>query len=53
MNFASEKDHWFLAGIVSYGPMTCGSKGVPGVYTKVSSFLKWIAKNLSNSTSIN
>lgn len=48
MNFASEnkRPHWFLAGIVSYGPLTCGSIGVPGVYTKVSSFLEWIALKL-------
>ena len=32
---------WHLLGIVSYGSRDCGN-GVPGVYTRVSSFLDWI-----------
>lgn len=37
---------WYLAGIVSYGPVNCGSKGAPGVYTRVASFLEWIVDNM-------
>jgi secreted trypsin-like serine protease len=31
--------HYFLAGIVSYGPKNCGTEGVPGVYTRVSKYI--------------
>jgi secreted trypsin-like serine protease len=37
---------WLLAGVVSYGPVICGTDGVPGVYTKVSSYMPWIMGNL-------
>ncbi|XP_026737242.1 serine protease nudel isoform X2 [Trichoplusia ni] len=32
---------WYMAGIVSHGD-GCGRKGEPGVYTRVSLFVKWI-----------
>ena len=32
----------YLVGIVSFGPMPCGAQGIPGVYTRVSSFSEWI-----------
>merc|ERR1711971_300518 len=35
-------DTWHLLGIVSYGAKECGN-GIPGVYTRVSSFLQWIS----------
>jgi secreted trypsin-like serine protease len=38
--------YWYLAGVVSYGPRECGTKGMPGVYTRVSSYLKWINENI-------
>jgi hypothetical protein len=34
--------HYILFGVVSFGPKICGTVGVPGVYTKVSSYLEWI-----------
>ncbi|XP_008769018.1 serine protease 52 isoform X2 [Rattus norvegicus] len=34
---------WYQVGIVSWG-VGCGKKNLPGVYTKVSPYLKWIRK---------
>ncbi|XP_031218430.1 serine protease 52-like isoform X2 [Mastomys coucha] len=34
---------WYQVGIVSWG-MGCGKENLPGVYTKVSRYLKWITK---------
>ncbi|XP_053946957.1 serine protease easter-like isoform X2 [Anastrepha ludens] len=34
--------YFFLIGIVSFGPATCGMEGWPGVYTRVSNFVDWI-----------
>jgi len=31
-----------LIGVVSFGPRLCGTKGIPGVYSRVNSYLKWI-----------
>lgn len=45
-NVGNNVPYWVLVGIVSYGPTQCGTVGVPGVYTKVSSFLEWIATNI-------
>jgi len=35
----------YLIGIVSFGSRDCGN-GRPGVYTRVSSFIPWIVRNL-------
>ncbi|XP_045587607.2 phenoloxidase-activating factor 1 isoform X1 [Procambarus clarkii] len=33
-------------GLVSYGPVNCGQKDVPGVYTSVSHYRNWIETNM-------
>lgn len=38
---------WFVYGIVSHGPTKCGSRGLPGVYTNVSSYMTWIYRRVS------
>lgn len=37
---------YYLIGIVSFGPRVCGARGIPGVYTKVSSFVRWIDEKI-------
>jgi len=37
---------YFQVGIVSYGPSICGTKGLPGIYTRVSEYLSWILDNI-------
>ena len=44
----SKNDVRYQIGVVSFGTgkrIPCGA-GIPGVYTKVTKFLPWIAKNL-------
>ena len=38
--------HYYIAGIVSYGTPKCGTKGVPGIYTKTSEYLDWITSKI-------
>nr|XP_036223913.1 serine protease easter isoform X6 [Bactrocera oleae]XP_036223914.1 serine protease easter isoform X6 [Bactrocera oleae] len=36
------RTYYFLIGIVSFGPASCGLEGWPGVYTRVGHFVDWI-----------
>ncbi|XP_032596704.1 melanization protease 1 [Drosophila grimshawi] len=39
-----------LLGIVAFGPTLCGVTTIPGVYTAVSSYMKWIFDSISSVT---
>eukprot|EP00092_Neocalanus_flemingeri_P033870 GFUD01036832.1.p1 GENE.GFUD01036832.1~~GFUD01036832.1.p1 ORF type:complete len:396 (+),score=96.72 GFUD01036832.1:97-1284(+) len=39
--WVDNRSRWSVAGIVSFGPSVCG-QDVPGVYTRVESYLDWI-----------
>lgn len=36
-----------LEGITSWGPSSCGEKGKPGVYTRISLYADWIIENMN------
>jgi hypothetical protein len=42
------RTRYFLAGIVSYGPVPCGKKDWPGVYTRVARYTDWILSRLAD-----
>lgn len=35
-------NQFILIGVVSYGHMTCGTPGIPGVYTNVAVHMQWV-----------
>lgn len=37
---------YYVAGIISYGPVVCGTEGVPDVNTKVAAYLEWIVDTI-------
>ncbi|XP_055847604.1 serine protease easter-like isoform X2 [Episyrphus balteatus] len=38
--------YYFIAGVVSFGPTSCGLKDWPTVYTRVSEYVDWIQQNI-------
>ncbi|XP_028895834.2 serine protease easter isoform X1 [Zeugodacus cucurbitae] len=42
------RTYYFLIGIVSFGPASCGLEGWPGVYTRVGHFVDWIQATIES-----
>lgn len=45
MKFEKGRDgerKWTILGVVSYGPIPCGTVGQPGFYTRISEYVPWI-----------
>ncbi|OWR52286.1 hypothetical protein KGM_211237 [Danaus plexippus plexippus] len=40
------EENWYMFGITSSGSKTCGREGVPGIYTRVTSYIDWILENV-------
>lgn len=40
------KNRWHLMGIVSLGSKPCGKQGMPAVYTRLGSYLDWVAAKI-------
>lgn len=41
------KENYVAVGIVSFG-LGCGIRGIPAVYTRVSSYVQWIVDNIES-----
>lgn len=46
MYFNRQESRWVAAGVVSFGLKQCGTRGWPGVYTRVDKYLEWIYRNI-------
>ncbi|KAH8278886.1 hypothetical protein KR018_010776, partial [Drosophila ironensis] len=40
------REVFYIAGITSFGPESCGFKGWPGVYTRTGAYIDWIQEKL-------
>lgn len=41
-----KNDAYFLAGLLSFGPVSCATPGWPDIYTRVASYIDWIHESL-------
>ncbi|KAL0269567.1 UNVERIFIED_CONTAM: hypothetical protein PYX00_007256 [Menopon gallinae] len=41
---------YYLLGIVSFGTKKCGTKDMPGVYTRLTEYMPWVLDNLVTNT---
>lgn len=37
---------YYLIGIVSFGSKMCGKKNLPGVYTRMSTYIPWLLRHI-------
>ena len=37
---------WFVAGVTSFGPRTCGAGLCPSVYTRVAKYKDWVQEKI-------
>ncbi|CAH2216344.1 jg27286 [Pararge aegeria aegeria] len=44
-NFETTKTYFYQIGVVSFGKK-CAEPGFPGVYSRVTSFVPWLQKNV-------
>lgn len=45
MKQIGEQARYYVTGVVSFGPSKCGEQ-LPGVYTKVEHYYKWIVQKI-------
>lgn len=45
---SGDSERYVLYGLVSFGPRRCGLSNFPSVYTRVSSYIEWIVKNMES-----
>lgn len=48
MTDSNSSERYVLYGLVSFGPRRCGLSNFPSVYTRVSSYMEWIIKNIES-----
>ncbi|XP_053697141.1 CLIP domain-containing serine protease B8-like [Sabethes cyaneus] len=46
MYFSQPHERWFAYGIVSRGPSSCGTEGVPSIYTSMFEFDDWVSSTM-------
>lgn len=46
MRFRRADARWLAVGVVSFGLKKCGTRGWPGVYTRVDRYLEWIHRTV-------
>ncbi|XP_034250850.1 uncharacterized protein LOC117651155 [Thrips palmi] len=44
----SSGPRWYSTGVVAFGPTNCGTRGWPGVYTRVAHYMPWILDTITN-----